>query len=325
MVLIFGIFRYTRVSNQQDDPTLRAAIKHLKRLAPWLTPQLVRFAQYPPRPLNLAAIADANQSSEAIANDLLPPISIVTPSYNQAQYVERTLLSVLNQDYPQLEYVVQDGVSTDGSQDVLEGYRQRLTRLIIEPDQGQGDAVNRGFHLTNGLIMAFLNSDDLLLPGALRRVGSFFAAKPQVDVVYSHRLIIDQNDQEIGRWILPPHNARALTWVDYVPQETLFWRRHIWDAVGGIDPTFRYALDWDLLLRFQAAGARFARLPAFLGAFRVYPEQKTSAWNDIGEQEKTRLRERHHRPPITSRRVWLATRPYMLRQVITAHFSKQPF
>ena len=122
----------------------------------------------------------------------------------------------------------------------------------------------------------------------------YFAQHPEVDVVYGHRVCIDLNDQEIGRWIMPPHNEQVLTWADYVPQETMFWRREIWERSGGyLDESFQFALDWDLLLRFQDSGAKIVRLPRFLGAFRIHPAQKTAAWyHDVGLKEMDRLRQR---------------------------------
>ena len=156
-------------------------------------------------------------------------------------------------------------------------YRRRLAHVESVRDRGQAHAINLGFRHATGDIMAYLNSDDLLLPGALNCVGRFFAAHPQVDVVYGNRIVINEHDQEVGRWILPPHCAEALIWNNYIPQETLFWRRRIWDKVGGrFDETLHSALDWDLWLRFHRAGARFHHLPRFLGAFRIHPLQKTS-------------------------------------------------
>jgi GT2 family glycosyltransferase len=143
--------------------------------------------------------------------------------------------------------------------------------------------------------MALLNSDDLIAPGALRFVAEYFAAHPEVDVVYGHRIIIDDNDREVGRWIMPRHHPATLEWIDYVPQETMFWRKRAWDLVGGIDPSFQFALDWDLLARFQQAGCRMVRLPYFLGAFRVHAEQKTSqAIHTTGAEEMRRIRTRFH-------------------------------
>jgi hypothetical protein len=165
--------------------------------------------------------------------------------------------------------------------------------------------------------MGYLNSDDLLLPGALASVGNFFAQHPEVDVVYGHRVIIDEQDREIGRWVLPPHEDRVFIWNNYVPQETLFWRRRLWDSVGAaFDEGLHYALDWDLLLRFRAAGAVFARLPRFLGAFRVHVRQKSLArLADLGEPEMRRVRERLHGRPISRREARRRAFPFLCKHI----------
>jgi hypothetical protein len=163
--------------------------------------------------------------------------------------------------------------------------------------------------------MAWLNSDDVLFPGALACVADFFARHPDVDVVYGHRVLIDENDREIGRWILPAHEDYVLSWADFVPQETLFWRRSLWERIGGsVDESFRFAMDWDLLLRFRDAGARFRRIPAFLGGFRVHAQQKTTAGiSDIGFAEMDRLRERALGRVPTHFEINKAVARYMLR------------
>src|SRR5258706_8672796 len=116
-----------------------------------------------------------------------------------------------------------------------------------------------------GELLAWLNGDDILLPGALDYVVYFFETHPSVDVVYGHRIVIDPTGNEIGRWVLPPHSDRVLSWIDYVPQETLFWRRRAWERVGShVDETFHFAMDWDMLVRLRDSGATFARLPQFL-------------------------------------------------------------
>lgn len=231
-----------------------------------------------------------------------PRIAMVTPSFGQRAFLERTLHSVLDQAYPTLLYVVQDGGSTDGSVDVIRGHARRLHAWASEKDAGQADAIRRGFARVEGELgpddaMAWLNSDDLLAPGALAFVGRYFAEHPEVDVIYGHRIIIDENDGEVGRWVMPRHDPETLEWIDYVPQETLFWRKRAWDLAGGIDPTFQFALDWDLLARFQQAGCRMVRVPWFLGAFRVHSAQKTSqAIHTTGAEEMRRIRERFHGP-----------------------------
>jgi glycosyltransferase involved in cell wall biosynthesis len=247
-----------------------------------------------------------------------PLISIVTPSFNQAHFLERTIQSVLNQDYPALEYIIRDGGSTDETLAVLDRYRDRLAHCASQKDNGQAHALNLGFARAAGEIMAYLNSDDLLLPGALAYIAAYFAQHPEVDVVYGHRVVIDENDNEIGRWVLPPHDDKILRWADYIPQETLFWRRRIWERSGGaLDESFRFALDWDLLLRFQGAGAKMVCLPRFLGAFRVHPAQKTSTQlEDVGAEEMARLRQRCLGRPVSWAEIGRGIGPYLAKSVI---------
>ncbi|WP_084669071.1 glycosyltransferase [Spirulina major] len=233
--------------------------------------------------------------NKSISSDEMPWISVVTPSYNQVQYISKTIESILQQKYPNLDYVIQDGGSNDGTTEILARYAQQVSHIESSPDGGQAHAINLGFQKTKGEIMAWLNADDILLPGALHYVSEFFSNNPGVDVVYSHRILINEQGHEFSRWILPPHDHEILSWADYIPQETLFWRREIWNKVGGkVDQSYRFAMDWDLLLRFRAAGAKFVRLPRFLGAFRVHSQQKTQALYDVGEEEMNRLRWTQH-------------------------------
>jgi glycosyltransferase involved in cell wall biosynthesis len=247
-----------------------------------------------------------------------PVISIVTPNFNHGKFIERTIKSVLDQRYPRLEYIVQDAGSTDETREILDRYRDSLAHVASKPDKGQAEGLNRGFRRATGEILAYLNSDDLLLPGALHYVARFFHEHPDVDVVYGHRVVIDEYDAEIGRWVLPPHDDEILSWADYVPQETLFWQRRVWEKVGGsIDESFRFAIDWDLLLRFRDAGANFVRLPRFLGAFRAHPHQKTSAeMRDIGSQEMDRIRERCHGRAVSWEEIRRQARPYLCRHLV---------
>ncbi len=276
------------------------------------TPRLGVLDQHPPRELRAPRAPRAR-----VRGQQLPKISIVTPSFRQGAYIERTIRSVLAQGYDPLEYFVQDGGSEDDTRAILERYSDRLSGWESRPDSGQSQAINRGFERTSGEIMAWLNSDDILLPGALATVADYLERHPAVDVVYGHRILIDEHDREIGRWTLPTHSDAVLSWADFVPQETLFWRRRIWDKVGGrVDESFRFAMDWDLLVRFREAGARFARIPRFLGGFRVHAQQKTSAGiSDIGFQEMDRIRERVLGRVPSGMEVRRAVAPYMLRHV----------
>lgn len=173
---------------------------------------------------------------------------------------------------------------------------QRTFAWVSERDAGQADAIAKGFAKTSGGpddVMAWINSDDFYLPGALAYVVDYFAQHPDVDVIYGHRIVVDEESREIARWFLPKHDPEVLRLNDFVPQETMFWRRRIWGKVGGIDASFKFAMDWDLLLRFQAAGAKIVRVPYFLACFRVHAAQKTSAqMQSIGQLEINHLRER---------------------------------
>ncbi|PTX92590.1 glycosyltransferase family 2 protein [Opitutus sp. ER46] len=239
----------------------------------WLNLQLL--PQYAPRPVTPEVFPTSGARPEH-----LPRLSVVTPSYQQARFLETTMLSVLDQPGIRLEYVVQDGGSTDGSAEIIRRHAARLAHGESVRDAGQADAVCRGFaHTTGGPedVMMYLNSDDALMPGAARYVLEYFARHPDVDAVYGHRVLIDENNQEVGRWFSPRQACDDLRLHDLVPQETLFWRRRMWDRVGGINPSFQFALDWDLLLRFAAAGAKIVRLPRFLGMFRLHSLQKSQA------------------------------------------------
>lgn len=280
-----------------------------QRLRGCLGVRLGVLDQYYPQPLRTARPTVAGREPLTV--------SIVTPSYNQADFLEQTLDSVLNQGYGRLEYIVQDGQSSDGSAAVLERYQKRLTHWETRRDRGQAHAINLGFQHATGEVLAYLNSDDLLLPGTLHYVADYLDRHPEVDVVYGHRIVIDEAGNEIGRWVLPPHNDAVLSWADYVPQETLFWRRGIWERVGGaVDESFQFALDWDLLLRFRDAGARMVRLPRFLGAFRHHEQQKTAArLESTGLPEMRRLRQRCHGRAVSYREIAWNLTGYMLRHV----------
>ncbi len=247
---------------------------------------------YPPRELRLEKFPLSSRSARK------PKLSIVTPSFQQGRFLEETIRSVLDQAIPACQYVVQDGGSTDGSGAILRQHASRLHTWASRPDQGQADAIKRGFARTAGApddLMAWINADDFYLPGALSFVVDFFARHPEADVLYGHRILVDEQSQEVGRWFLPRHDDRVLRLYDFVPQETLFWRRRCWDVVGGVDTSFNFAIDWDLLLRFQEAGARIVRVPYFLACFRIHSAQKTAAaMHDLGQREINRLRERTH-------------------------------
>ena len=296
----------------REDVVRRQRRSPLRALHAWTSPRLGILRHHLPEPLRVPTGYLRTESPRKA-----PTISIVTPSYEQGRYLERTIYSVLNQHYPQLEYVVQDGGSSDETRQVLEHFGDSLSYWASESDDGQADAINRGFAHTSGEIMAYLNSDDLLLPGSLAYVASYFATHPTVDAVYGHRVLIDENDAQIGVWVLPRHDSKTLTYADYIPQETLFWRRELWERAGGrIDTSFKFAVDWDLLLRFREAGAHIVRLPRFLGAFRVHDEQKTGNQQRLCEEESERLQLRVLGRAMGDEEIHARVKPYLRRHVV---------
>ncbi len=212
-----------------------------------------------------------------------PRISIVTPSLNQAAFLPRTIESVLGQtgDFD-LEYLVLDGGSTDGSVDVLRRYEGRLA-YRVEKDRGQADAINKGLRAVTGDVVGWLNSDDLLYPGALARVAAAFAARPDAAWLHGGCEIIDEHDRPIRRWVTAykdfrcrHYTRRALLVENFVSQMTVFWRRSALERVGLLDDSLRYSFDYEYWLRLSALGDPIY-LPDRLAAFRWYTSSKSGA------------------------------------------------
>jgi glycosyltransferase involved in cell wall biosynthesis len=204
--------------------------------------------------------------------------SIVTISFNQAQFLEQTILSVLSQDYDDIEYIVVDPGSTDGSRDIIERYRSRFTRVVYEPDKGPADGLNKGFALATGEILGFLNSDDILLPGAIRRAAEYMAAHPKIDVVSAHTLITD----EAGKVIRKSYSDRmSLTAAAYgaavLMQQSTFFRASCYRALNGFNLENRVAWDGELFIDMAMRGAQFALVNEFWSEFRLHSESITSS------------------------------------------------
>jgi hypothetical protein len=250
------------------------------------------FYQYSPKAVCFETFPTA---SEKLPSTL--KLTVVTPSFQQSRFLPKTMDSVLSQE-GSIDYIVMDGGSEDGSIDVIREREDRLKYWQSAPDGGQSAAIRAGFEKMEcgeEDIMCYLNSDDTFSPGVVSFVLQKFEENPELDVIYGHRIIIDGLGREVGRWVLPPHDPGILSLVDYVPQETLFWRRRLYDKVGGIDPFFQFAMDWDLLLRFMNAGATIERLPWFLSCFRVHGDQKTHlTMANVGLEEMRQLRIREN-------------------------------
>lgn len=275
-----------------------------------LNPGIGQLGTHPPKKLLLPISRDVYQGSASS----IPKISIVVPSLNQGCFIEETLSSIVEQAYSNLELIVVDGGSSDNSLTVIKKFEPYITWWVSEMDSGQTAAINKGFRKATGEIMAWVNSDDCVAPGALHHVAEHFQKHPDVQVLYGNRILIDEQSREIGRWILPAHSARVLKWADFVPQETLYWRRSAWNAVGEqLDESFRFAMDWDLLLRFSAQHLKIERLPFFLGLFRIHQAQKTlSKMSSSGKEEMQKIRYRELGFSPTHWQLILSIAPYLL-------------
>lgn len=207
----------------------------------------------------------------------LPRISIVTPTLNQAEFIRATIDSVLEQGYPALDYSVRDGGSTDGTLEILRSYGTRL-KWVSAPDGGQSAAINAGWRDSSGEIMAYLNSDDLYTPGALLRVGEFFAAHPEIDLLYGDCDEIDAAGKVTGAYPARAYDYLRLVRdaVNFIPQPAVFFRRRVWEAIGALDESLHYVMDFDYWLR---AGVHFraAYLPERLAALRLHAGAKSVA------------------------------------------------
>jgi glycosyltransferase involved in cell wall biosynthesis len=211
----------------------------------------------------------------------MPKISIVTPSFNQARYLRRTIESVLRQDVD-LEYIIIDGCSNDGSADILRDYQNRA-RVIIEKDNGQTDAIAKGFAMATGDVLAWLNSDDMYLPGALSQV--LQAYEQGHEFFYGHVFIVDAEDALLRKRAAISADFNDLYYGRYIiPQEATFFSRRLYRESGGVDRAFQYAMDYDLWLRL-ALLQRPKRLNTFLSCFRYHQEQKSSRRPDLYTRE----------------------------------------
>ena len=210
-----------------------------------------------------------------MADLTLPLVSIITPSYKQARYLESTIRSVLDQDYPHIEYIVIDGGSTDGSVEILRRYSERLAGWVSEKDRGQTDAINKGFARARGEILAWLNSDDTYEPHAIREAVKFLQERPEVGLVYGDANFIDENGGVIGRFPAAQTDYRRLRQgYVHIPQQAAFWRADLWRKVAPLDPSFYFAMDYDLWVRL-AALAPLLFTPRVWANFRLHSQGKT--------------------------------------------------
>jgi glycosyltransferase involved in cell wall biosynthesis len=245
----------------------------------------------------------------------LPLVSVITPSFNQARFLEETIKSVLAQDYPRIEYIIVDGGSTDRSLEIIKGYAEHLAWWVSEPDRGQTDAINKGFNRANGEILAWLNSDDTYLEGAISQAVAFLSNNSDVGMVYGDANLIDEQGEIIGRFPAKQTDLRRLMrGYVHIPQQASFFRSDLWDKVGPLDPTFFFAMDYDLWVRL-AKIAPIRYYPRLWANFRLHGGAKSVAADDRCWPEMVRV----HRREGGSWLSWMSIKS-IIRPLIYAWF-----
>jgi glycosyltransferase involved in cell wall biosynthesis len=255
-------------------------VKELTKIAPLRLREFVTQPYEPP--------------TQPVDSARYPRLTVVTPSYNQVEYLERTILSVLNQHYPNLEYFIIDGGSTDGSLAIIKKYEPYLAGWVSERDRGQTDAINKGFRLATGDLVAFQNSDDVFAPGAFERVAQAWRKKPKAGVFYGDMYMTDANDVIQETFRMPPFSIECHLYEGMqIYNQSLFVRRELIQNNGYLDESLRFAIDYEWVARLGVIpGLSFQHVDGFWGAFRVQPAAKSSTMAIVGMAEHEQIRQR---------------------------------
>lgn len=245
-----------------------------------------------------------------------PKISIITPSFNQAAFLEQTILSVLQQNCEPLEFIIIDGGSTDGSVEIIRKYENQLAFWVSEKDRGQADALNKGLKHATGEIVAYLNSDDLYLPGAFAAVVNYFREHPECEWLCGDTLIFGEGREDVVVSAdVPKSAAHALSWAYTAPQPGMFWKREL--LREGFDERWRYCFDHELYVRLLLAEHECHHLPVTLAAYRLHATSKTIAEGDLFDSEFDQIAEIYEPQLTGSARRWCAA-TRLLRQSFAA-------
>ena len=213
--------------------------------------------------------------------ELYPKITVVTPSYNQAQFLEQTILSVIGQQYPNLEYIIMDGGSKDGSVAIIKKYEEHLTYWQSQKDNGQGAAINEGFGKSTGDILCWLNSDDMFMPGTLLKIGRMFSEIKEPTILFGNCLHFHENGAKTrGSDVDRAQKELKLELCDYIIQPSSFWNRSTWEKNGKLSESFYYTFDWEWFIRAEKNGVTFTPIRDYLSLYRIHEAHKSGSGGD---------------------------------------------
>lgn len=251
-----------------------------------------------------------------------PKISIVTPSFNQGSYLESTILSVIGQLYPNLEYIIMDGGSTDNSIDIIRKYEKHFAFWESVPDKGQSDAINKGFQIATGDILAWINSDDMYLPHTFRFISEYFSSNCDDKIVFGNCLKFNQETKKVyGSDVESSHKKLDISLCDYIIQPSCFWSRQIWEKVGPLNLDLAFSLDWDWFIRAQKLNLKFEPISEFLSIYRIHAQHKTGTGGQDRIYELAKIYQKYHSGMIS--RCYLKSR--MDQKVVFARSLIQKF
>ena len=231
-----------------------------------------------------------------------PKFSIITASYNQAEFLERTILSIINQSYKNYELIIIDGGSTDSSVDIIKKYQRNVAYWVCEKDRGQTHAINKGFAKATGDFVCFQNSDDIFLPGAFEEFANAIVAHSNYDLFYGDHKHIDKDDNILDIHKLMPVNFFSqIIRGPFIHNQACFWRRDIFDVIGFLDESYQFDMDYEFFTRVLYYGYKAKHIPKYLGAFRHHDDAKTSTLQDVQILEKRKVKEFYKSKKIITR------------------------
>ena len=208
----------------------------------------------------------------------LPRISVITPSFNQGRLIEQTILSVISQQYPNLEFLILDGGSTDNTVEIISKYEKQITYWHSKKDNGQASAINEGFNRATGSILCWINSDDMYLPGIFNMVATYFTEETSPRIVFGNCIHVnDETGKVRGSSVTRAHERLDLSLCDYIIQPSSFWNRAAWTLTGKLNEAMNFAFDWDWFIRAKRAGVDLLPLAEYLSIYRIHENHKSGS------------------------------------------------